>query len=284
MTATSKLLWAVVCTIVSISVLHYVLQYFQDVQIRDELETMCRDPTVHGSLCPLLCWEEFMRHAQFIQGTSGKILIWHEKVDFIIKTRRTNSNVVTADEKLSPVRSTRGIHYNVVHEARQGRVRELEKVQRLGMRLITAAFHTTPTMAMEMALGFEPVDIRVAMEAVSTAVRLKKEGNWRERVIRGHGKSHGRLCEDLIQGIAGLNKEADWISPNGIERKGYRIIIRDRQRAMTEEASIEGVKMYTDGSRMGNKTGMGFLIQVPGEEDVEVSVPLGETPTVYQAE
>ncbi|CAG0892875.1 unnamed protein product [Cyprideis torosa] len=42
--------------------------------------------------------------------------------------------------------------------------------------------------------------------------------------------------------------------------------------------------MYTDGFRMGGKTGMGFLIQVPGEEDVEVSVPLGETPTVYQAE
>ncbi|CAG0897226.1 unnamed protein product [Cyprideis torosa] len=58
---------------------------------------------------------------------------------------------------------------------RQGRVRELEKVQRLGLRLITAAFHTTPTMAMEMALGFEAVDIRVAMEAVWAAVQLKKE-------------------------------------------------------------------------------------------------------------
>ncbi|CAG0888607.1 unnamed protein product [Cyprideis torosa] len=152
------------------------------------------------------------------------------------------------------------------------------------MRLITAAFHTTPTMAMEMALGFESVDIKVAMEAVNAAIRLKNEGMWRDKVKRGHGSSHGRLCEDLIRGIAGLNKEADWISPSGIERKRYRIIIQDRQRAMAEEASTEEAKMYTDGSRMGNKTGMGFLIQVPGEEEVEVSVPLGETPTVYQAE
>ncbi|CAG0879828.1 unnamed protein product [Cyprideis torosa] len=63
------------------------------------------------------------------------------------------------------------------------RVKELQKVQRLGCRLITAAFHTTPTMAMEMALGLEPIDIFVAMAAVNAAMRLKQEETWRRRAV-----------------------------------------------------------------------------------------------------
>ncbi|CAG0892424.1 unnamed protein product, partial [Cyprideis torosa] len=167
---------------------------------------------------------------------------------------------------------------------RQERVKELQKVQRLGCRLITAAFHTTPTMAMEMALGIEPIDIFVAMAAVNAAMRLKQEETWRRRVRWSHGDSHGKLCETILRGISGMNKATDGMRPCSIERKEYRVIIQDRERAIREEGETVDAKMFTDGSRMGNLTGMGFSIRIPGEEEIEASIPLGATPTVYQAE
>ncbi|CAG0890387.1 unnamed protein product [Cyprideis torosa] len=51
---------------------------------------------------------------------------------------------------------------------------------------------------------------------------------------------------------------------------------RERERAIREQGETVGTKLFTDGSRMGNLAGMGFFISIPGEEDIEASIPVGQ--------
>ncbi|CAG0885677.1 unnamed protein product [Cyprideis torosa] len=116
------------------------------------------------------------------------------------------------------------------------------------------------------------------MEGMTPTARLVKVLKQDNRVQMG-------MLKKRDGSFTGTPEEAlDLLLQDHFPAEEGGVVEEQVERALADEASIEEAKMYTDGSRMGNKTGMGFLIQVPGEEDVEVSVPLGETPTVYQAE
>jgi ribonuclease HI len=168
---------------------------------------------------------------------------------------------------------------------RQARTRELNKIQRLGCMLITSAFHTTPTAALERLLDLMPLDIQLATEALQSVHRMKMEGTWRN--VNATSNSHVRLMEDIMTSVTGMNMPCDLTRERSIRRKNYEVIVEERNAAkatVNDDMKHEEIRVFTDGSRMAEKTGLGYIIRQLNKKDTENMIPLGSMNTVNQAE
>ena len=166
------------------------------------------------------------------------------------------------------------------------KVTRLTKIQRLGCLMMTSAFHTTPTAAMERLMNLPPIDIHLARMAVEQSTRMINEETWRDKITPGPKTTHTRLVKDISAGIKELSLPSDACKPRNMEKRRYRIVIDDRKEAKktAERLAKEGtVNIYTDGSRILENTGMGYIIQY-NDQGIEESIPLGTTATVNQAE
>lgn len=102
---------------------------------------------------------------------------------------------------------------------RQGRVADLTKIQRLGCLMVSSAYHTTPTVAMEKLLNLPPIDIFLAQTALEQATRMMQDGMWRGKIIPGHHQSHERLIQDFMNSIPNINLPSDGTRNVNIEKQ-----------------------------------------------------------------
>ena len=155
-------------------------------------------------------------------------------------------------------------------------VKILQKVQRTCCLGISGAMRTTSTRALETILNLQPIEIQIRYEAALTANRLKVMGEWTEK---DHKSYHQRIMEVTI---GHLTEVSDRIPEKTIVAK-CEALIPDRQSWVdgTLEQMPDGTHCYTDGSKLGEKTGMGLFIEEP---ETELSFRLPDHNTVLQAE
>jgi len=157
--------------------------------------------------------------------------------------------------------------------------RSLSRLQRMGCLLITGAMRSTPTAAMEVLLGLPPLHIVAKAEAMACCQRLEAAGQWRRRT-----SGHGSVREGLLRVIPSARQESDYqVSKFKFER-GYELSIPERDLwDRGGQPNMVGKVCFTDGSKFGNNGNAGCGIYIP-ELQLEMSVPLGPTATVFQAE
>lgn len=184
------------------------------------------------------------------------------------------------------------LSYGVIAWIRSTRIathmKPLERVQRMACLMITAAFPGTATASMEMILGIPPLDIYLETEAVKTAIRLQIHGTWTQRQMIAE-KSHVNICNRIIDSVTEMKMPKDSIVPVIRNSRKFSVNIRSREEARKHIQTLESRKAimcYTDGSRTGNKTGAGFVIQwnAPEIETITHQQYLGNLASVFQAE
>ena len=169
---------------------------------------------------------------------------------------------------------------------RQGRVKQLEQIQRMGCCMITSAFRTTPTVALEKLLGLLPMDIYVATVALEQMSRMKQNGLWRRRAVK-YGGSHVELCENIGKAVKELALPCDLIMSTDIGWRKFKAYIEGKEEALKRANNVEnkeGIQLFTDGSRIEERAGLGLVILENGNEIARRSMALGSYTTVNQAE
>jgi ribonuclease HI len=169
-------------------------------------------------------------------------------------------------------------------------VDRLQQVQRLACLYITSAFPSTPTAAMEMLLGIQPLVIHLRAETVMSSIRLDIAGEWNQVRIASRAKSqknHIESCNDSRRTIRDLSVPLDCIPPRINSMQQYTTCIREREEATNFEEEIrstEHIRCYTDGSKLESEdAGSGAVLEMDGET-TSMSAFLGNTSTVFQAE
>ena len=122
--------------------------------------------------------------------------------------------------------------------------KDLTKVQRLACLSITGASTSTPTAALEVLLLIEPIDLFVKQEVEQ---RLYEGGQW---LAEGRKVGHTGIHDSLVRDF----REVSMLS--------------DRMETLF-------------GSTMAKGTSAGVFCE---DMELNVSIPLGTSPTVFQAE
>lgn len=158
----------------------------------------------------------------------------------------------------------------------------LNKLQRHACLAISGALRSTPSAALEMLLDISPLHIFIEIEAIKGALRLQKGNMWD---LKGVIVGHSRILLDSSKRYPELTMLSDSTSPSEwhsnpnislcIENDGtgYQECLQSISRC--------DVKVFTDGSSAGGKSGAGF---VWADKDIEVSCPLGQFATAFIAE
>lgn len=153
---------------------------------------------------------------------------------------------------------------------------KLEKLQRLASSSITGAMRSAPSKALDGILHLLPLHQFVQEEAMKSALRLQQT----KQFFEGDFKGHIRILRNFqINSV--LTNYRDWMAPRSNFEIPYHVIETDRNIWNEGGPSIRpgSVVFFTDGSKMDNSTGAG--ITGPG---VDLSVPMGQWATVFQAE
>ena len=171
------------------------------------------------------------------------------------------------------------------------RARRLERIQRSACLAITGAMCTTATQAMESIIGLLPLDIYVQGRALATWQRLQRDKKLYWSPLQTGRHSHLHWCNSQADRVPILKTSTDLLDHERSElgARGFKIETRPRHEWSTDlSLTVEGLICFTDGSKIGDKSGSGVLIQ--GRESIETvdlyetSIPLGSLATVFQTE
>ena len=166
--------------------------------------------------------------------------------------------------------------------SRSTAVSRLNRLQRQACVLISSAFPSTPTAALEMLLGLPPLYLFLSGVAASGAYRLKQMGQWRGDHItdtRAH-ESHINVCNRLCTEIPELNMPGDLCTPRVNLDRSVKVKIEDTPEVAEDTLGRNTIHCYTDGSKLF--CGTGAAVHIPGVGDFRR--PLGNMTTVFQAE
>ena len=166
-------------------------------------------------------------------------------------------------------------------------VKKLSKLQRLACLMITNAQASTPTAGMETILSIRPLHIYLKEVAVSSQVRMMRQGTWLARDGEA-GTGHGKTVMAWTRQIPELSMPSDKLKNKVRLCKNFGTVIADRDdipisdgRPMPED--INTINCFTDGSKSGDKSGAGFLIK-GNQVKIQGFFHLGKYTTVFQAE
>lgn len=154
--------------------------------------------------------------------------------------------------------------------------KKLEKLQRLVCLSITGAMRSTPTKALNASLHIPPLYQFVQMEAAKSALRLRKI----QSTVESSSIEHLKIIS-FIKINKNVFMTSDWMESTLNLDEPFKVIETNRNEWESggPRVSPGSIIFYTDGSKMGNKTGAG--ITGPG---VSVSIPMGQWTTVFLAE
>jgi ribonuclease HI len=154
----------------------------------------------------------------------------------------------------------------------KGKRERLERLQRMILLAMTHAMRSTPTKGMEWCLGLLPLDLFVQREATKTWFRIKEivKTTW-DGISMIQKKSHRRWHEKKLEGL-------DLPRDQCRRKQVWKNVLE------TEGAGEPDLHIYTDGSRMNEQTGSGWVLCRGDHVIQEESRGLGKIATVYQAE
>ena len=168
-------------------------------------------------------------------------------------------------------------------------VKKLARVQRLACLMISSAFPSTPTGALEVLLNIMPIDEFILSEALKGSYRLSRVGLWSAMTIGSTGKtkSHVDVCNEAKENLSLLSMPADLINKTKVFGKQYTCLVLERKDAVQFERALEQsiIRCYTDGSKLNGRAGASFYIEYPSGSHTDQSFfHLGRYSTVFQAE
>ena len=153
---------------------------------------------------------------------------------------------------------------------------KLEKLQRLATLSITGAMRSTPTKALEALLFMLPLHQFIQLEAEKSALRIKRL----LKLFAGDLTGHLNILKTIRINPLVTNNE-DWMEKRYNFERRYQIVKPERD--VWERGGPDlrpgSIVFYTDGSKMNDRVGAG--VTGPG---VDLSIPMGRWPTVFQAE
>ena len=168
-------------------------------------------------------------------------------------------------------------------------VKKLARVQRLACLMISSAFPSTPTGALEMLLNIMPINEFILSEALKGSYRLSRVGLWSAMTIGSTGKtkSHVDVCNEAKENLSLLSMPADLINKTKVFGRQYNCLVLERKDAVQFERALEQsmIRCYTDGSKLNGRAGASFYIEYPSGSHTDQSFfHLGRYSTVFQAE
>jgi ribonuclease HI len=151
----------------------------------------------------------------------------------------------------------------------------LKKVNRLALLCLTPVFPGTPTAGLEIIHNIMPLDIFITETAVNTIVRCNPS-----RVDRGF-----TFMTDHISSLRNVAHTCG-INFDNIDRTRSRMAHKSftMSTTKTENHSPPGITIFTDGSKIGGRSGFGLVIFDEGVPIYDMAEPLDPSCTVFQAE
>ena len=148
---------------------------------------------------------------------------------------------------------------------------DLAKLQRKAMLNLTSSMRSTPTTGMEVVLGLLPLDLYAAEAATQARQRTRAHLTDGWDGIGNAKLGHRRKADSILNKIPTANLPSDQLTT---------------RRVWTTHDEVEepDITLYTDGSRMEDKSGAGWAACHGDSVIAEESVYLGKTATVFQAE
>ena len=167
--------------------------------------------------------------------------------------------------------------------------KKLSGVQRLACLMISSAFPSTPTGALEMLLNIMPINEFILSEAVKGSYRLSRVSFWPAKTIGStrKTKSHVDVCNEAKENLPLLSMPADLITKTKVFGKQYKCLVMERKDAVQYENALEPsiIRCYTDGSKLNGRAGASFYIEyASGSQTNQNFFHLGRYSTVFQAE
>ena len=101
--------------------------------------------------------------------------------------------------------------------------KKLSRVQRLACLMISSAFPSTPTGALEMVLNIMPINEFILSETVKRAYRLSRVSFWPAKTIGStrKTKSHVDVCNEAKENLPLLSMPADLITKTKVFGKQF---------------------------------------------------------------
>ena len=171
----------------------------------------------------------------------------------------------------------------------QANMRALSSVQRLSHIMTTGGHPSTSLVSLDKITNTIPVDLFLNEQAVNCAARLKAQGSWYsswERSNNGRLQRHSSLLETAIDSLPCKGSAMDLTKPKLNLDTNYSIKIPDRSEypGLLNTIPISDITCFTDGSKMEDSVGAGFVIYRNNNIIKEESLFLGANSTVFQAE
>ena len=170
---------------------------------------------------------------------------------------------------------------------RKAVINRLIKFQRLACQMITSAYPSTPTAAIEAAISLTPLDLYLKEVAILTAYRLKRDKIWTTELPknRGNMRSHVWICEQEMENIPTLNMPSDSQTPELVWSLPCETEILAMEEAMEAVGNVQQTDMvcFTDGSVLDGMAGAG-MASFGFDPGGQVSFGLGSMATVFQSE
>ncbi|XP_062710910.1 uncharacterized protein LOC134288974 [Aedes albopictus] len=153
---------------------------------------------------------------------------------------------------------------------------KLAKIQRLASIAVTGAMRSTPSKALDAILNLLPLHEYAQLEAEKELLRLERV----EKFVSGDLEGHLSISQ-YFQNRPVMKMIKDWMKPVDNHDVPYKLHETTRADWEVGGPTVRqgSIKFFTDGSKVGIKTGAG--IYGPG---IQISVAMGHYPTVFQAE
>ena len=159
--------------------------------------------------------------------------------------------------------------------------KKLSTLNRLMMLTLMPARRSTPTIGLEVILGFTPLDIKIKELALNELLRIipHKRTKWDGCGKKGNG--HLRAGQNKLQEL-GINKyEFDSTKTIHLKRD-YKVDLESFKSGQPISSSV--LSAYTDGSKLNQHTGYGLGIFKGITTVAEENGYLGENNSVFQGE
>ena len=215
-----------------------------------------------------------------------RLLLWrphcHERIRKATKTINSANAVIGQKWGFSPekalwvytamARSVSTYGALVWANTTTGTIRmELARLQRKAMLGMTASMRSTPTAGMEVVLGLLPLELHARELAVSARLRTRSllTDGWDG--IGNSKKGHRKLCDTILDKIPAAQMPSDRMT-------NHRVWMEN------DEIEDPDITLFTDGSKMDDRSGAGWAACHGDTCIAEESVYLGKKASVFQAE
>ena len=165
-------------------------------------------------------------------------------------------------------------------------LKKFRKLQRLALLMLGHMRRGTPTEGLNIITNTLPVELYIEKELLAATYRLrsKVDRTW-DGLSEGKAKGHIKFAEDMYASAnLEINKPNDCINKQIVWNRRFEV---DTESFKSGNDHTEGVRCYTDGSKIDGHTGLGICLSYVfyrHAPEVVYCSRLADDNTVFQAE